>query len=130
MKNMLSLLVLFLVLVGCEDEDRRDLVSEPEAEEVADTVPTLVGEYIYVADAGVLRGKDFVYGVKIDSMAQVLAEEVQPYKDQEFDMVKVKVKVKIEQNRRREGWKEVIEIREIIDVLEDKKTPEDQNIEE
>ncbi|MDT0642014.1 hypothetical protein RM553_04135 [Zunongwangia sp. F363] len=130
MKKLLSLLMLLLVLVGCEDEDRRDLVAEPEAEETVDSIPTLVGDFIFVADAGVLRGKDFVYGVKIDSMAQVLTEEVKPFKTEEFDMVKVKVKAKIEPNRRQEGWKEVVEIREILDILEDKKTPENQEIEE
>ncbi|WP_373057395.1 hypothetical protein [Zunongwangia sp. H14] len=126
----MSLLILLLVLVGCEDEDRRDLVPEPEVEEVIDSIPTLQGEYVFVADEGVLRGKDFVYGVKNDSLAQVLTETVKPYKNDEFDMVDVKVKAKIEPSRRQEGWKEVIEIREILDVMEDAKTPEDAQTKE
>ena len=127
MKKLLSLFALLVITMSCQDEDRQEIVTEPEAEKVVDSIPTLTGEFIYVADAAVIRGQDFVYGVKIDSMAQVLADEVKPYKKEDFDMVKVKIKGKIEPNRRVEGWKEVVEIREIVEIFQEKKASEANN---
>ena len=34
------------------------------------------GEFLYVADAAVLKGEDFIYAVKLDSMSMALAERV------------------------------------------------------
>ncbi|MDT0649382.1 hypothetical protein [Autumnicola edwardsiae] len=124
MKKLLSLFAILLIMISCQDEDRQGIVTEPEAETVADSIPTLTGEFIYVADAAVFRGQDFVYGVKIDSMAQELADKVKPYKKEDFDLVKVKIKGKIQPNQSREGWKEVVEIREIIEILQEKETSE------
>ncbi|MDT0691174.1 hypothetical protein RM549_15370 [Salegentibacter sp. F188] len=124
MKKLLSLFAVLLMMISCQDEDEREIITEAEPEEVVDSIPTLTGEFIYVADAGVFRGRDFVYGVRIDSMAQVLADEVKPYQKEDFDMVKVKIKGKIEPSRRQEGWKEVVEIREILEILEEKEASE------
>ncbi|MDT0645644.1 hypothetical protein RM545_02985 [Zunongwangia sp. F260] len=127
MKKLLSLFAILLIMVSCQDEEEQEIVTEYEVEKVVDSIPTLTGEFIYVADAGVFRGRDFVYGVKIDSMAQVLADEVQPYKKEDFDMVKVRIKGKIETGRRQDGWKEVVEIREILEILQEGKTSETNN---
>ncbi|MDT0685350.1 hypothetical protein [Autumnicola psychrophila] len=127
MKKLLSLFAILIIMISCQDEERQEIVTEHEVEKVEDSIPTLTGEFIYVSDAGVFRGRDFVYGVKIDSMAQVLADEVQPYKKEDFDMVKVKIKGKIQPGRRQDGWKEVIEIREILEILQEDETLETNN---
>lgn len=124
MKKLLSVFAILLIMISCQDEDRQEIVTEHEVEKVEDSIPTLTGEFIYVADAGVFRGQDFVYGVKNDSMAQVLAGEVKLYQKKDFDMVKVKIKGKIEPSRRQGSWKEVIEIREIIEILQEKEASE------
>lgn len=121
MKKFFILIVLIGVLFSCQNEDRKDLVEEPEEAKLVDSIPVLIGEFVYVADAAVLRGADFVYGVELDSMSQALADRVQPYKSEAFDMVSVKVRGKIKPNVAREGWEEVIEIKEIIEILEDQK---------
>ena len=126
MKKFLLILSLAFTAFSCQDEGRQDLMNQPEAEKVPDSIQTLTGEFIYPGDAAILRGSDFVYGVTIDSMSKVLAEQVQPFQKEEFDMVPVKVKGKIVPNPRQEGWDENIEIREIIEILESEKALEEQ----
>ena len=126
MKKFLLILSLAFTAFSCQDEGRQDLMNQPEAEKVPDSIQTLTGEFIYAGDAAILRGSDFVYGVTIDSMSKVLAEQVQPFQKEEFDMVPVKVKGKIVPNPRQEGWDENIEIREILEILETEKAAEQQ----
>jgi hypothetical protein len=101
-------------------------MNQPETEKVPDSIQTLTGEFIYAGDAAILRGSEFVYGVTIDSMSKVLSEQIQPFQKEDFDMVSVKVKGKIVPNPRQEGWDENIEIREILEILDAKKAPEQQ----
>lgn len=122
MKKLFGLLILSMILFSCEDEDRRELMDQPQTEKVPDSIQVLEGEFIYVADAAVLRGEGFVYGVTLDSMSQVLADQVTPLKGDDFEMVPVTVKAKILPNPALKGWEEVIEIREIIKVPEVRKT--------
>lgn len=126
MKKFLLILALAISAFSCQDEGRQDLLNQPETEKVPDSIQTLTGEFIYAGDAAILRGNDFVYGVTIDSMSKVLAEQVQPFKKEDFDMVSVKVKGKIVPNPRQDGWNENIEIREIIEIPEAKKASEEQ----
>ncbi|MCB7481726.1 hypothetical protein [Christiangramia sediminis] len=116
MKKLFGLLILSMILFSCQDEDRRELMDQPQAEKVPDSIQVLEGEFIYVADAAVLRGDGFVYGVTLDSMSQVLSDQVSPVKQDDFEMIPVTVKAKILPNPAQEGWEEVIEIREIIKV--------------
>jgi len=126
MKKFLLILALAISAFSCQDEGRQDLMNQPETEKIPDSIQTLTGEFIYAGDAAILRGNDFVYGVTIDSMSKVLAEQVQPFKKEDFDMVSVKVKGKIVPNPRQEGWKENIEIREILKILDTEKAPEEE----
>lgn len=123
--RILLVSVISVLAFSCQDEGRQDLMNPAETEKVPDSIQTLTGEFIYVSDAAVFRGDSFVYGVTIDSMAQVLADKVQPYKKEDFDMVSVKIKGKIVPNVSNEGWDENIEIREIIDILEAEKASEE-----
>jgi hypothetical protein len=126
MKKFLLILTLALTVFSCQDEGRQDLMNQPEAETVPDSIQTLTGEFIYAGDAAVLRGNDFVYGVTIDSMSKVLAEKIKPYKKEDFDMVSVKVKGKIVPSSRQEGWSENLEIREILEILDTEKVSEEK----
>ena len=126
MKKFLLIIALAITAFSCQDEGREDLMNQSETEKVPDSIQTLTGEFIYAGDAAILRGSDFVYGVTIDSMSKVLAEQVQPFQKEEFDMVAVKVKGKIVPNSRQDGWNENIEIREILEILETEKATEQQ----
>ena len=126
MKKFLLIIALAITAFSCQDEGREDLMNQPETEKVPDSIQTLTGEFIYAGDAAILRGSDFVYGVTIDSMSKVLAEQIKPFQKEEFDMVAVKVKGKIVPNSRQDGWNENIEIREILEILETEKATEQQ----
>lgn len=106
---------------SCQDEDRKELMSQPETEKVPDSIQVLEGEFVFGTNSAVIRGEDFVYGVTIDSMSRALAREIKPLKSNDFDMIPVKVKAKILPNPAQEGWEEVIELREIIEVPEREK---------
>ncbi len=118
MKKLFGLLIIGIMLFSCQDEERKDLLEGPEVEKVPDSIQVLEGEFIYAADAAVLRGDSFVYGVTLDSMSNVLSEKITPLKNDDFDMIPVTVKAKILPNPKREGWAEVIEIREILEIPE------------
>ena len=114
MKKILIVLCLALFAVACKNEVKS--VPETAQEQAVDSIPTIKGEFIYIADAAVLKGDNFIYGVEIDTKAQELAERVAPLKREDFDMVPVTIKGKIKKNPKAEGWEEVVEIREIIEV--------------
>lgn len=109
------LAILFCILLSaCGNDSREEELKAPQQEIVKDSVPTLQGEFIFLDSAAVLKGPDFIYGVHIDSISLNLAEKLEPLKNDDFDMLPVVVKAKIIQNPRRDGWDEIIEIREII----------------
>lgn len=118
-KKLTFVLAILSVIYSCQDSDKKDLSSEPQTEKVPDSIQVLTGQFIFVGNEGVLRGEDFVYGVKIDSMAKELVSRVKPYKNEDFDMVPVKVKGKITPNPKQGSWDETIEIQEIIKILAD-----------
>ena len=91
------------------------------------------GEFIYLEDAAVLKGRNFIYGVTLDEKAKELADQVAPVKNEDFDMVAVVVKGVVSKNpnlkAEGEGWEEVITIKEII-AVSDKPAEADIKIEE
>ena len=120
MKKLFGILLMSLILFSCQDEERKDLMDAPTQEKVPDSIQVLEGDFVYTADAAVIRGEDFVYGVTQDSMSQMLSEKIAPFKADDFEMIPVKVKAKIVPNPQQEGWEEVIEILEIVEIPEGK----------
>lgn len=121
MKRFVGVILLVSVLFSCQNEDRKELLQQPEVNEVPDSLKVLTGDFVYGADAAVIRGEDFVYGVTIDSMSTLLSQKVAPFKSGDFDMIPVTVKARIYPNPSQEGWDEVIEVREIIEIPENEK---------
>lgn len=75
------------------------------------------GDFIYLADAAVLKGEKFIYGVTLDEMAKELSNKVKSVKESDFDMVPVAVKGVISQKPKgQEGWDEILTITEIVMV--------------
>lgn len=121
MKRLLGLILIISVFFSCQNEDRKELMQQPEVKEEPDSLQVLTGDFVYVADAAVIRGEDFVYGVTIDSMSTLLSQKVAPLKSGDFEMIPVTIKAKILPNPSREGWDEIIEVREIIEIPEREK---------
>ncbi|WP_121666868.1 hypothetical protein [Mesonia aquimarina] len=131
-KHVLAFVAASMLIVGCKNdpkqkEEEKSTSTEQKTEsddKQKKDLSVLSGEFIYTADAAVLKGNDFIYGVVLDSMATQLSEQVEKLKRDDFDMVPVIIQAKIKPNPMEEGWDEVVEIKRIIKVLEpsDEKT--------
>ena len=65
--------------------------------------------------AAVLKGKNYIYGVKMDSMTTALIKEVEPLKKDPYDVVNIIVKGEIHPNDQ-EGWEEILTIKSVEKV--------------
>lgn len=122
MKKLIVLIALTLVVYSCKNTEEKT-VEETNTTTVEENNVTkeifYTGDFIYVADAAVLKGGDFIYGVTLNEKAKELAEKVEPVKENEFDMVQVTVKGTISPKPQgQEGWDEFITIEEIVKVSE------------
>ncbi|WP_405200262.1 hypothetical protein [Christiangramia sp. LLG6405-1] len=116
MRRFFEIMIVAILLVSCQDDEQKELNPEPVTAKVQDSLEVLQGDYVYVADAAVLRGENFVYGVKQDSIAMQLSEKVSDLKSDDFEMIPVRVRAKITPNPTLKGWDEIIEIREILEI--------------
>lgn len=104
MKKALSILVVALVLLGCKQEPKGDILN---------------GEFVYLADAAVLQTDNEIYAVIINKKMHELDDMVQKYKKEDTDMVPVQVRGLITPKPEgEEGWDYRVEITEIINVFE------------
>lgn len=123
-KYFYALLLLALGVAGCQDEPKKQLETQEKARtEMKDSLQVLHGEYIYVDSAAVLKGRSFVYGVKLDSLARALGKQVDSLKREPYDMVPVFIKGIVKKNEKQEGWEEIVEIKEILRVMEPQSDP-------
>lgn len=133
-KHVLAFVAAGILLVGCKGDpkqqkeekttstDSTEIKSETANKKKSD-LSILSGEFIYTADAAVLKGNDFIYGVVLDSMATQLSKKVEKLKRDDFDMVPVIIQGKIKPNPMEEGWEEVVEIKQIIKVVKPSSEP-------
>lgn len=130
MKKIILLFAFSVVLLSCKNKEENKEISEETVVEEASEVKTFRGDFLYVADAAVLQGNDFIYGVTLDEMTEVLADRVAAAKKQDFDMVPVVVKGYINPKEEgQEGWEEILTITEIVSVSKTA-SPADVQIEE
>lgn len=115
MKKILVLLSLIISVIACKKEEKVNLTK-------------IEAEYIYVADAAVLKGKDFIYGVVLDEKANELTEKVKLMKKDQYDMVPVIVEGIIKANPSKEGWEKIVEIKKIMKVLPVSTEPAEETI--
>lgn len=136
MKKILFLIAITLITFSCKNSEEKTDVKTQDAVSTESNNATMdvlyQGDFIYLADAAVLKGNNFIYGVAINDLATELAKQVKPIQETEFDMVEVIVKGTITSKpEEQEGWEEIITITEIVQVsqtpskidikLEDKK---------
>ena len=128
MNKLVIALLMIVSLAACKNNSTTEQTDEVTDTEATDSLeykgptaganlPTYRGEFYYSEEAAVLKGKDFIYGVKRDSMAEVLARMVEPAKQDEFDMVPVIVDGLL--NKKEEGadgWDEILTIKRIVTV--------------
>ena len=113
MKKMFLLIVLSIGIISCKNSE------EKNSEDIATTesINNYSGDFLYLDDAAVLKGENFIYGVTVDDMSQELAKQVDDVKEESFDMVPVSVKGYLKSKPQgAEGWDEILTITEIINV--------------
>ena len=130
MKTPISILVLFVaVFMSSCKQETKETPATSETSEVTSTTTTslssirkLEGEFYYNDEASVFKGKTFIYGVQRDAMAEKLAEQTKPNMRDQYDMIPVIIKGEVQKNPAhvagKEGWEEIVIIKEIVDVLE------------
>jgi len=119
MKNIFALLAFAIVaLTSCNSSTDTKKNEEKASKEIsAAPVTTVKGEYIYLADAAVLKGDTFIFGVELNEVAKELGERVAPVKNNDYDMVPVIVKGTIKDKPEgAEGWDKIVTITEIVEV--------------
>lgn len=112
------LLCCITLFTACKNSSKN---GEAESELTSENITEIQAEFIYIQDAAVLKGQSFIYGVVLDEKAKELAEQVKSFKKDQYDMVPVVIKGLIKPNPVKDGWKEIVEIQEILKVLPVKK---------
>lgn len=112
------LLCCITLFTACKNSSKN---GETESELTSESITEIQAEFIYIQDAAVLKGQSFIYGVVLDEKAKELAEQVKSFKKDQYDMVPVVIKGLIKPNPVKDGWKEIVEIQEILKVLPVKK---------
>jgi len=118
MKKIFLLFMLSIIVFSCKNSEEKTIDTvAPETEEVFLHNKMYKGEFIYMADAAVLKGDTYIFGVKMDEMAAKLGERVALIKNDEFDMVPVIVKGTVAPKEKdQEGWDQILTITEILEV--------------
>ena len=111
MKKFFYLLILPLALVSCKNKETEIACEECES---------FTGDFLYLDNAAILKGNNFIYGVAIDDQAKALAEKVEPIKKESYDMVEVTVKgILSKKPEDQEGWEEILSIKEILTIADE-----------
>ncbi|MFT4668508.1 MAG: hypothetical protein ACI9M9_000721 [Flavobacteriaceae bacterium] len=132
MKKMFLLIVLSIGLVSCKNTEEKQAENVDPSAIIDGSVvdDNYRGDFLFMDDAAVLKGKDFIYGVTINEMSKELAKRVEAIKEDEFTMVPVFVKGIIKTKPiGADGWDEILTITEILNVSL-KPAKEDIKIEE
>lgn len=110
-----AILSTFVLFTACGEDTSTEEVDDITVV-AKDSIPTLAGEFIFLSDAAVLKGNNFIYEVQVDSISKKLADSIEPLKRDEFHMIPVTVKGKIMDNPGRDGWEELLIIKEILEI--------------
>ncbi|MFT5435446.1 MAG: hypothetical protein ACI840_000078 [Ulvibacter sp.] len=132
MKKMFLLIVLSIGLVSCKNTEEKQAENVDPSAIIDGSVvdDNYRGDFLFMDDAAVLKGEDFIYGVTINEMSKELAKRVESIKEDEFTMVPVFVKGIIKTKPiGADGWDEILTITEILNVSL-KPAKEDIKIEE
>ena len=127
--TVLASFILIFSIIACKsDSKNQDTESNLKQKtlEQADS-NTFKGEFIHVDSAAVLKGNDFIYGVKMDETSKQLIAEVNSLKKDDYDVIDVIVQGQIQKNTA-EGWDEIITITAIEKVFPPKPTQEENVI--
>ena len=125
MKNTLIILMTLTFLVGCKNDktteenvtSKTTVLEDGKTEKQSDGLIAIQGQFIYYADAAVLKTANKIFGVVLNDKVNELQDQVKDYKKEDTDMVPVTVRGRIfKKDSNEEGWEDKIEIKEILNV--------------
>jgi hypothetical protein len=124
MRKLGVLLLIVTVVLGCKLDNKKALEpKETDSVEAGKTIKqndgfiAVQGEFIYYADAAVLKTNTKIYGVVIDDVVKDLQTQVKLFKKEDTDVVPVTVRGRLfKKDPNEEGWEDKIEIKEILKV--------------
>ena len=123
MKKIFLLIVLSIGIISCKNTEEKQAESVDasvvnDASIVADdSIDSHRGDFLFMDDAAVLKGNNFIYGVTINEMSKELAKQVKSIKEDEYTMVPVFVKGFVKPKPiGADGWEEILTITEILNV--------------
>jgi hypothetical protein len=123
MNKLFLLIVLSIGIISCKntEEEKAKSIDTPVVENTDKSQDTSFdthrGDFLFMDDAAVLKGENFIYGVAIDAISKELAKQVENIKEDEFTMVPVFVKGIVKTKPiGADGWDEILTITEIINV--------------
>ncbi|MBO6605217.1 hypothetical protein [Psychroserpens sp.] len=129
MKKLLVVLLVSFLTVGCKTEKSEGVTETPSSSEVTtendktekqnDGLIAIQGNYLYVAqdNAAVLQTSSEMYGIVINDKIKELNAQVDPLKNEPYDMITITVRGKIFKNEgAKDEWENKIEIEEILKV--------------
>jgi hypothetical protein len=127
MKKLLILFLIASVFTGCKNEVKTETVSDEidndglikngKTAKQNDGLKTLVGQFIYFADAAVLQTRNEIYGVIINEKMHELNKMAETHKNDPTDYVTVQIRGElIPKPEGEEGWPFSIDIKEIENV--------------
>mgnify|MGYP003670296343 CR=1 FL=1 len=119
--------MIFTVVLSCKEDKKTDVEVTQDSESIvaedgktmkqSDELIAVQGDFIYYADAAVLKTPTKMYGVVINEEMQDLQEQVKAFKKEDTDMVPVTVRGRMfKKDPSDEGWEDRIEIKEILKV--------------
>lgn len=117
MKKTFLLILLSIGIFSCKNTEEKQAESVDTSIATTESLDNYRGDFLFVDNAAVLKGENFIYGVTLDDMAKELAKRVESVKEEPFDMVPVFVKGYLKTKPiGAEGWDEILTITEIMNV--------------
>jgi hypothetical protein len=117
MKKMFLLIVLSIGIISCKNTEEKQVESVDASIVDGEILDQYRGDFLFMEDAAVLKGDNFIYGVTINEMSKELAKKVESIKEDEFTMVPVFVKGFVKTKPiGADGWDEILTITEILNV--------------
>ena len=115
MKKLIFILSLLLIITACDnDEGTAPPVIEPTAQ---DSIRVYEGNFIATGNAAVLKGDQFIYQVAMGPTAVSLRDSLRK-NSASSTIRRVVVKGKVTNNKMAEGYSQIIEIIEILEIPE------------
>jgi hypothetical protein len=127
MKKIVALLMIFTVLISCKEDKKTEVETAKDDQTIvaedgktlkqSDGLIAIQGDFIYYADAAVLKTPTKMYGVVINEKLKELQTQVKAFKKEDTDMVPVTIRGRMfKKEPNEEGWEDRIEIKEILKV--------------